>query len=128
MKKTGEGREPAGVAKLRRRIESWRRTRARSGPMPEDLWSAAGSLARQHGVNPVAKALRLHYYALKDRLDGTRPRRCRRPAFVEIAPAATVPSCFVLELDGSAGRKMTVRLSSAVDVVALVEAFWRSGT
>ncbi len=130
MESKEDKREPAGVAELRERIESWRKTRAKPGLMPEDLWRRAVKLARKHGVNPIKSALRLEYYALKGRLEGAgqgrAPRAAKRsPAFVEIRPAQAVPSSCVVELEEHGGAKMTVRLSSALDVVAVAEAFWR---
>lgn len=59
-----------------RRVTRWRESRARPGPMPEGLWSEVVALARIHGVNPVARALRLDYYSLKRRLDGSPKRSC----------------------------------------------------
>lgn len=119
---------PAQVAELRERIETWRRTRAKPGPMPEDLWSAAARLARKHGINPTAKTLRLQYYALKDRVDGKSPGRVRahEPTFVEV-PRPVVSPGNVLEIERPGGTKITLRLSSAADVVAVLESVWRAG-
>jgi hypothetical protein len=127
MEKKEAKSEPAGVAELRERIETWRRTRAKPGPMPEALWRAAAQLARKHGLSAVAAALRLQYYALKDRVEGTTHavRRQGTAAFVEVSPPAMTPSGCVLELEAPGQRKMTLRVSSAIDVVAVVDAFWR---
>jgi hypothetical protein len=48
--------------------------------MPEELWQTAARLAEKHGINPTAKALRLQYYGLKDRIDGEVPPRRKRGA------------------------------------------------
>lgn len=130
MESNEQTREPAGVAELRERIESWRKTRSRPGRMPEDLWRAAAKLAGRHGINPIARALRLDYYALKGWIDGRGHGKAARtgrkvPAFVEVRPAPAAPSVCLLEIEEPRGAKMTVRLSSAVDVVAVAEAFWR---
>jgi hypothetical protein len=124
--------EPAGYARLGRRIETWRRTRPKPRAMPEDLWEAAARLAEKHGINPTAKALRLQYYALKDRVDGRRPRgreraaAGRKPTFLEVPRLATPPSQNVLEIVREDGTKVTLRLSAAVDVVAVLESVWRT--
>ena len=39
--------------------------------MPAALWAAAVVLARQHGLSPTARALRVNYLTLKKRLDAT---------------------------------------------------------
>ena len=41
-----------------RRLQRWRSSHARRVPIPESLWAAA-ELAREHGIFPTAKALRL---------------------------------------------------------------------
>lgn len=130
MESNEQERNPAGVAELREQIESWRKTRAKPGRMAEDLWRAAAKLAGRHGINLVARALRLDYYSLKSWIDGSghgkAARATRRaPAFVEVRPASFAPSLCVLEIEEPRGAKLTVRLSSALDVVAVAEAFWR---
>lgn len=132
---------PQDLAEAKKRVEHWRRTREKAGPMPEDLWDVAVRLVRRHGTNPVARALNLDYYSLKRRCNTsgrvrgrTRPTRGSRsrsravpsPAFVEVdvtSPQIT-PEC-ILELVGARGVRMTLRLRGPVDVVRLAEAFWR---
>lgn len=127
MERTEEKREPADVARLGERIDSWRKTRAKPGPIPEDLWRGAAKLAGKHGINPIACALGLEYYALKKRVDeaGPRVRGPVAPAFVEVAPAPAFVSGCVLELEEPGGGKMTLRASTPLDAVAIAEAFWR---
>jgi hypothetical protein len=100
--------------------------------MPENLWAAATRLAEKHGVNRVAAPLRLDYYSLKRRVEEGRHRRRTaaeaKAAFVEVRAQAAAPAGSVLELEAPGGRKMTLRLSSTLDVAAVVEAFWRSET
>jgi hypothetical protein len=99
--------------------------------MPEALWRAAAKLAEKHGLNRVAAPLRLDYYSLKRRVEEGRERRrspAPSPAFIEVRPAAPAAAGSVLELEKPGGTKMTLWLSSALDVGALVEAFWRPRT
>lgn len=120
---------PADLAAGVRRVQRWRDSRTRLGRMPEELWSECVALASSHGVNPVARALRLDYYSLKRRLEGsaTRPKRPRpTPLFVEVdVPPPSGGAPWVIELQESRGRQMSLRVPGPVDVVALVEAFWR---
>ena len=65
---------PHNMRRLYRRFERWRS--AHTGvrlPIPERLWRAATEQARKHGVFPTAKALRLEYGKLKQRVDAARP-------------------------------------------------------
>jgi len=131
MERTDQRREPDALAKLGARIGEWRRRRGKPGPMPERLWRAAAKLAEEHGLNPVAAPLRLDYYSLKRWVEegrGQRRSAAPSPAFIEVRPLAPAAAGTVLELEKPGGSKMTLRLSSALDVGALVEAFWRSGT
>ena len=56
------------MQKVYRRLKRWRSSHARRVPIPESLW-AAGELAREHGINPTAKALHLEYGKLKQRAE-----------------------------------------------------------
>jgi hypothetical protein len=110
------------------RVEQWRKTRERPGRMPEPLWRVVVQVARKHGINPVARALRLDYYSVKRRVLGKKrsSKVNSGPSFVavDLMPPGMVPQC-VLEIEDPSGSKLTVRLSGPVDVVALAEAFWR---
>jgi len=131
------GNTDAGrVAALRRRIESWRRTRQGFAWMPEELWAEAVALARSEGAYAVARDLELSYATLRKRLEQTakpgRPRRTNAAAkgFVEVGGGELIGALAaggsVVELTRSDGAKLVVRLSGAeaLDVVALSEAFF----
>lgn len=132
------GKTDAGqVAALRRRIESWRRTRQGRAWMPEDLWAEAVSLARSEGAYAIARDLQLSYGTLRKRLERTtkpgRPRGFSAAAkgFVEVRGGELLAGVLagggsIIELMRSDGAKLVVRLSGAeaVDVVALSEAFF----
>lgn len=115
------------VISVRRRLDEWRRTRRKRGPVPANLWKEAARLAELHGINPVARALRLDYYALKSRLESGRPSGGgAKAAFVEVAVAPPVPSpgCIV-EVERPDGARMRLQLSRAEDLVAVTGSFWR---
>ena len=86
-------------------------------------------LARAHGASRIARALSLSSQALKDRVEERPPAAEGAVAaggFVELQSGgfpASAPS--VLELSDPSGRKLVIRLSSAVDLPTLVAAFWR---
>lgn len=106
-------RSPRRVAmkRVRRHLERWRRTRAYPrAPIPDSIWTGAVALARQHGVYETARALPIHYGALKrhleaaDRTAGAR----ERSRFVEVTPMPpTVGGDAVIEIDGP---RATVRI------------------
>jgi hypothetical protein len=102
--------------------------------MPEPLWKEAAGLARTHGVNPVARILRLDYYSLKRRTVGSvkKPpvKRERAPAFVELdlSEGFGTGECVVV-LEHPGGAKMTLRFPrlEGIDLGALAKSFWSQG-
>jgi hypothetical protein len=123
------------IEEAHRRLEVWRKSRPRGKRIPAPLWALAAALARTHGVSPVSQRLGLDYNGLKRRAEATRPPRRSRlkppPGFVElplIGHPCNGPNCTV-ELARGEGAKMTIRWEGkeGLDLVGLVEAFWRSG-
>jgi hypothetical protein len=118
---------PAPVSAVRRRLEQWRKSRPKLGPMPAALWQEAAQLAQHHGVNPIAQALGLEYYALKRHMVEVRDAEgANRPAFVEVSvpPPVTMPDC-VVEMERPDGARMRIRLPDQRNLIALTDSFWR---
>ena len=125
-------RLPGIVIDVRRRLDAWRKSRPKWGPIPAPLWKEAADLARIHGINPIAKALRLDYYSLKRQMKAVSPtpagaKSIAHQAFVEVAlaPSSPTPAECVVELERSDGARMRVRTSRPDDLVVLAESFWR---
>lgn len=123
------------IESIRQRLERWRRNRKQRSPIPEELWTAAAELARRHGLAKTARALRLDYYSLKERIEkaGDRPGSCQvnaRPTFVELVPQPTtaVSECTV-ELEDPSGARMRICLKGTAvpDLIDLSNSFWRTG-
>jgi hypothetical protein len=90
------------LEQLRRCFEEFWNTQAVRSRLPATLWAAAAELAKRHGVNPTARALRLDYTGLRKRVENQgRPKRKRAttptPTFMEfVAPGAkAVTNCTV---------------------------------
>lgn len=134
MSRTRSAAAPDGIEEVRRRIEEWRRAPRSAGRrrIPELLWRAAVEVARCEGLYRTARALRLNYQTLKDRLEGSaRGAGVRRedPAFVEVMSpmAASGAECVVEVADGS-GATMRVHfkgVAGPVELAALARWFWR---
>lgn len=119
------------VADVRARLDTWRKSRLKSGRIPAPLWKEAAALAVAHGISPVARALRLDYCMLKRQIEGVSGdigvRPVAQPTFVEVALVPSSPpraECSV-ELERSDGARMRVQLSRQEDLVALSDSFWR---
>ena len=127
---------PARLERLRRRFERWRRTRKVRGRIPDLLWTAAVKLAAEYGTHRTARALRVDYYALKKRIEGTpaatasrRPEEVAGATFLELPPPTWAGSgeC-TLELEDAGGAKLRVHLKGFVapDLAELSRSFWQN--
>ena len=98
---------PPDMRKVYLRLQRWRSSHARRVPIPEPLWAAAAELAREHGINPTAKALHLEYGKLKQRAEVAAPavkrRRVKAPAD-GTAPCTAHRPADVCGADGTACR------------------------
>ena len=116
---------PADLESIRRRFEQWRRTRRARTRIPDSLWSAAVKMAERYGTCRTAKALRLGYYSLKERVE--REAAVNKATFLELPlPSPTVAGECLLEWEDTAGAKMRVHLKGVAvpDLVALSRSFW----
>lgn len=123
---------PLQFQAVARRLNAWRARRQRGQRIPEEIWNSAVTLARVHGLNPTAAALKLNYYDLQRRLGVAPVRHARPPAvasFIELAPPST-PSRGednTLELVRASGSRVILRLTDAnpKDLRPLVQLFLR---
>jgi hypothetical protein len=126
---------PARLEATRQRFERWRRTQKGRRQIPDPLWNSAVKMAGQYGIHRTAKALRLDYYSLKERLEqGAAPSRSvakvvSLPPFLELGSAgragAGAGEC-ILEVEDGGGAKMRVYLKGieAPDLTALSRSLW----
>jgi len=129
---------PESLEQLGLRFKHWRETRVRGQRIPAQMWTAAVQMARQLGVQRVAKGLRVDYERLKRRVQGAGgvahagkiyPRKVDT-RFVEMVvspPAAAPGRCeCALELENAQGAKMRMELSGngLGALGAVCSAFW----
>ena len=125
---------PTEIQELSRQIEQWRSNRPYRMPMPEPLWTLAANLARQYGVAPVCRFLRLDYYFLKERVQASEQREVSeiestpgRATFIELPSltAGAVSECSI-ELEHPRGPRMRIHVkgSTLPDLASLTRTFW----
>jgi hypothetical protein len=120
---------PADLERLRQRFERWRATPRARSRISDSLWAAAARLAGSHGTCRTAKALRVDYYSLKERVEQESAGVPGLPQgkFLELPPPSTASlgECLV-EWEDAAGSKMRVHLKGfhAPDLAALGRSFW----
>ena len=123
---------PARLERTRQRFERWRETRKVRSRIPESLWTSAVKMAKAYGINRTARALRVDYYSLKERVEGEASssgvsKRNTSSSFVELAAPAIASTCeCLLELEDVAGAKMRIHLKGVEvpDLAALSRSFW----
>jgi hypothetical protein len=118
---------PDQLVRVHRRLERWRQTRRHRCPIPEALWIASASVARDFGLGRTARALRLDYYTLKKRLDALVPAAAAESPFVELVPPSSVVAAeCTIEMEHPGGAKLRIHLKGAgvPDWAALSQAFW----
>ena len=127
--------EAAGISddleRLRQRFEEFRNTQPTRSRLPESLWSAAAELAKRHGVNPTARALRLDYGGLRRRVKNQdQPKQKRAaavtPSFMEfVAPGAKAVTNCTVEVESPQGGKLRLELKAVptTELAHLILAF-----
>ena len=133
-----EGEVPAGMRRLCRRFERWRKSHKGRVPIPERLWASAAQAAREHGVFSTAKVLRLEYGKLKRMVKAapSSPKRTTASplgptAFLELAPLSGpsgpgLSGCLI-ELEGPRGKiRIQWKGNSAPDLASLSRVLWES--
>jgi hypothetical protein len=119
------------LEQLRRRFEEFRNTQSARSRLPESLWAAAAELARRHGVNPTARALRLDYTGLRKRVEKQGRHKRKRevaapPTFMEfIAPGAKAVTNCTVEVESAQGGKLRLELKAVAttELASLIRAF-----
>jgi hypothetical protein len=116
------------MEKVQGRLERWRKTRRGRAAIPERLWVAAASLAREHGINATSKALGLEFNKLKSFVGSGRTAKKRvaaAPRFLELVAAPAGVSECVIELEGRRG-KMRIEWKGAAgpDLAGLSRILW----
>ena len=120
------------------RLKCWREARVRGQRIPVEMWTAAVDMARQFGVQPVAKGLRVDYGRLKRRVQGaggvahagkidTRKVDSRFVEMLVSAPNSAPGRCeCALELENAQGAKMRLELNGngLGALGAVCSAFW----
>jgi hypothetical protein len=125
---TKELEVPAGMQRICRRFERWRRSHRGRLPIPEGLWGSAAAAARQHGVFQTAKVLRLEYGKLKRMAEAANPgpQPTVPTAFLEVMPQENgAPDCLI-ELEGPRGKmRIQWKGATASDLARLIR-IWES--
>lgn len=127
------GDQTVEFGQLRDRVERWRRTRGKLGPMPAELWDAAVAAARKHGVSETAREVGLDYGGLAKRVRAASAIDTEVPATIgfvewsgaEILEQTVQPLGPRVEIVDTAGCRLSIHLASgeSLDIPGLVAAF-----
>ena len=111
-------------------FSDWRKNRkGRRDRIPESLWDAAASLADGFSVNELSKTLRLNHSSLKERVETLQNGPPEEPClttFIEFPPLNSPADSTEVSLElEKAGTIMKVHAKGHIDVLSLVQTFWR---
>jgi hypothetical protein len=120
---------PAPLLQFSRQLEEWRNAHPPRSRLPEEIWTAAVELARQHGLFRTAHTLRLDYMKLKKRVQTVPGVRAAAPAaFVELVAPATVTGECTVEVESARGKlRVVLQGMSSPDVLSLIRS-WMAET
>jgi hypothetical protein len=111
-----------------RRLQRWRSERKGRERIPEALWTAAGELARKHGVNQVSRALHLEFKHLKRVMEAGAQNEVKqaKPSFIELtAPHTSAGRECILELEGPRGKlRIELKDMTTAEVANVSRALW----
>jgi len=120
---------PAGMQRICRRFERWRRSHRGRLPIPEGLWASAAAAARENGVFRTAKILRLEYGKLKRMTEcapGSPLPAATQTAFLELVPQPVGVSDCLIEVEGPGGKmRLQWKGATASDLAGLIR-LWKS--
>lgn len=125
-----------------RRLGKWRRSRARLGPLPAEIWAEAGLVAGKFGIGATARAAGLNYARVKAAtkeaktkgngkaatLSATQQPRTSATAFVQLRPI-TAGNAFSphvapsVEFCNVAGDRMRVSQATVEGTADLLRVF-----
>ena len=129
MVRKAELEVPAGMQRICRRFERWRRSHRGRLPIPEGLWASAATVAREHGVFRTAKVLRLEYGKLKrivESASGSPQPSLAPTAFLELMPQPVGASDCLIEVEGPGGKmRLQWKGATASDLAGLIRE-WKS--
>ena len=131
MKNPSKSNLPAKLARGRRCFEQWRSVHKPYSRLPEHLWALAAELAREYGLNKVARILRLDYNCLKKRIELPTSNNASETMpmgqFLELLPSESRSSieCTV-ECENIKGAKIRIHLKGRElpDLAALSSGLW----
>ncbi len=109
------------LARAKKRFAAWRQTRVPKSRIPQALWDLAVELAASEGLNRTARALKLDYYTLKERVEAApKNRKTNTSAFLELPQVALPSKECVIELGDGEGL-VRIRLTGyeACEIVAV---------
>jgi hypothetical protein len=128
------------IEEIQEQFILWRNSRRCRGPVPEQLWEAAVSLAEDYSIGHICKVLGLNNRQLKRKIQDHRgnwyPEEERSCHFVELAVSNPEPDVmsrpetdteYVMEMEDPKGGKLRVHIKggeSGFNLLEVAKAFW----
>ena len=127
------------LEKLGRRLRRFRETHVARTRLPEELWAAAVSAAKEEGLYRTSRVLHLDYAKLKRKIEsssksgagpakrrGRAERRTVPASFVELVADSITGDCLI-ELERAGGERMRIRMKMNTPEVMNLMRYWCGG-
>ena len=114
------------IEQVKKQFKSWRQTRKRTSPIPDDLWQSAIDLCGSHSVTLVSKALRLGYNDLKRKVQSSETDPPVAPLFIELPnQSPDYNAKWAIEITVPSGATMNITHTGAeqIDITDLIKQF-----
>lgn len=115
------------------KFAAWRKTKKHRSRIPEELWTAAVKLSRNHSICSISRALSLSYTNLKTRVKDSQEiqDKCKTTPSLEFIPIDIVSSLTdsvecIVEMEHRNGNKMRMHFKGKadLDLQSFAESFW----
>jgi hypothetical protein len=106
---------------VRKKFESWRRSRKKRSRIPKKLWEAAVKLSSDYTISQISKSLHLNYVQLEKCIISAKENKSlptqAAPSFIEIDLGKSMESAeCVVEIEKRDGSKMKMYFRGKVDL------------
>ena len=106
---------PIALCEARRQLDHWRSQQpSKRTRLPKEFWQQAVALAKEHGLNKTARALKVKYESLKKHLEQGSADEGHsakvQPEFIELLPAMVKPGTVECMLEWADDSGATVRM------------------
>jgi len=119
------------LAEVQFRFDHWRKIKKHRERIPEDLWTAAVLLNREHSIHKISRTLKLSYADLKKRVSLSKKKQQsiigkQASDFIPIDISLQHSAECLVEMEHRNGNRMRMHFKgqAELDLQSFAESFW----